>query len=673
MNLSFIWHMHQPDYRDANGVMQMPWVFLHAIKDYYDMPWMMARHSGIKATFNITAPLIEQLKLYYDGAQRYDKFLTLWLSDPYFLEEKDRNWIIKLCKSTQYDTMVKPFERYVELYNQEHFNNSELLDLEILFMLSWCGVYLRTNSTVVKSLIAKQRDYNFDDKNILLDELSNFVSHIFEYYSQLHNDGVISLSTTPLNHPILPLLIDMNNALSANPNTNIPKEHISLADDAKKQVLKAKELFEDTFGFLPSGFWPAEGGVDEKSVALLKECGIKWIATDEEILFRSLNSGDRDNLYVPYNYDGMCMGFRDHYLSDLIGFTYRHQNAHEASNHFMQELSKIERVNPDGSVFVILDGENAWEFFANNGFDFFNALYSDLQNTPWCKTLSMDEVYNLPKKELPFLAAGSWIHGEFNTWVGHSEKTRAWELIYLTKKDYEYHKHSLSDEVKEKINHHFLAAECSDWFWWYGDDHYTEFGGEFDELFRNHLITIYDLMGITPPSDIFIPITKDKSSQKFWLKPQSDISPTINGQRDSFFEWIGAGVIDETKLFSTMDKQRGPVKKMYYGQDDEKIYFSFETNMSKLCKDGAIEFIIEPLGINDTIYFKTENSFVGDLEVKMVCGDWIEIGIDKSEIEDDELSFRFMILQNDRVIQTLPGFGELKIDLGNDYSQNWFI
>ena len=673
MKLSFIWHMHQPDYRDANGVMQMPWVFLHAIKDYYDMPWMMARHEGMKATFNITAPLIKQLKLYYDGATKFDKFLSLWVSEPENLDENSRAWVVKLCKSTQYDTMVKPFDRYVQLYEQEHFNNSELIDLEMMFMLSWCGVYLKQNCDIVKELIAKQRDYSCEDKVFLLDELSKFVSHIFEYYSKLYHDGIISLTTTPLNHPILPLLIDIKTALSANPNTNIPKENISLKDDALKQVEQAKELFEETFGVLPNGFWPAEGAVDEKSVALLKECGIKYIATDEAILFRSLNSDYRDNLYTPYNYNGMCMGFRDHYLSDLIGFTYRHQDAYSASKDFIAELSKIQQNNPEGTVFVILDGENAWEFFKNNGYDFFDALYGNLQNSPWCQSVTMDEVYQLPKKNLPSLSAGSWIHGEFNTWVGHSEKTRGWELIYLTKRDYERHKDNLDEQTKQKISDHFLASECSDWFWWYGDDHYTEFGAEFDELFRNHLISIYDLMGITPPADIFVPIIKDKSAQNFWLKPQSDISPTINGQRDSFFEWIGAGVVDESKLFSTMDKQRGPIKKIYYGQDDDKIYFSFETKMQKFCVKNSMEIIIEPINVRSKIDFKTQNSFVGDLKIDLACGSWLEMSIDKRTIKEDEISFRFEILQDDKVIQTLPGFGELKIDLGNDYSQNWFV
>ena len=666
--------MHQPDYRDANGIIQMPWVFLHAIKDYYDMPWMVASYPGMKATFNITSPLIEQLKLYYHLPHERDKFIALWLKEPSHLNEDERQWIIKLCKSTQFETMVTPFARYIELYQQEqHYNDSELIDLEILFMLSWCGVYLRKNSDIVKNLIAKQREYSSEDKSILLQELSHFVMEIFPYYQELSQEGVISLSTTPLNHPILPLLLDMNNAQKANINTNIPKEPIPLIDDAKMQIEQAKQLFEETFGFVPTGFWPAEGAVDTKSVALLKEAGIRWIATDEEILFKSLNSHDRNKLYHPYDYNDMCIGFRDHYLSDLIGFSYRHQNPQDATKHFIHELKKIEDNNSKDTVFVILDGENAWEFYENNGYDFFNNFYSAFNDLSWCQTLTMDEVYQLDREKMSYLAPGSWIHGSFDTWVGHNEKTRAWELIYLTKREYERHKLNLDDTTKQKIQEHFLAAECSDWFWWYGDDHYTEFGAEFDELFRSHLVNIYDLMQVTPHADIFVPIIKDKSVEAFWLRPQSDISPDINGKHDSFFEWIGCGVIDESKLFSTMDRARGPVNKIYYGQDDEKIYFGFEANTNILCPRSSMRIIIEPINVNGRISFENQKTFFGDLEVHVACESFLEISIDKKFIEVDNISILFEIEEDEKIVQTLPGFGELKIDLGNDYSQNWFI
>ncbi|MBU0632222.1 glycoside hydrolase [bacterium] len=668
-----MWHMHQPDYRNSSGVMQMPWVFLHAIKDYYDMPWMMAQHEGVKATYNITPPLMQQLKLYYQEPQKSDKFLALWAENPAYLEEDDRNWVIKICKSANYETMVIPFVRYKELYIQDHFNNSELIELEILFILSWCGVYLQENNDVVKDLIKRQRDYTYEDKFLLLDELSKFISGIFDYYIKLKNDGVIMISTTPLNHPILPLLMDMNNARIANTATNIPKDYLYLKDDALLQVQRAKELFVETFGFVPEGFWPAEGGVDEKSVELLKSCGIKWIATDEQILFKSLNSNNRKDIYSPYIFNEMCICFRDHYLSDLIGFTYRHTDSREAATNFLKELEKIQNMDPNSTVFVILDGENAWEFFKKNGFDFFDSMYGKLKNSAWCETITMEEVCNLPAKNLTHLAPGSWIHGEFNTWVGHREKTRAWELIYLTKRDYEHHKDSLSQEINEKITEQFLIAECSDWFWWYGDDHFSDFGGEFDELFRSHLIDIYNLINITPPSDLFIPIIENKSAQHFWLKPQSDISPSINGKHDSFFEWIGCGVVDESKIFSTMDKQRGPIKRILYGQDDEKLYFTFEAKTKELGADDSIEIIIDPINVRGKIGVQTQTVFIGDLEVNVAYKNVLEMSIDKSKIDADDINIRFELEKDGMVVQTLPGFGELKIDLGNDYSHNWFV
>jgi alpha-amylase/alpha-mannosidase (GH57 family) len=670
--------MHQPDYRDASGVMQMPWVFLHAIKDYYDMPWMLSRHEGLKATFNITPPLIEQIKLYYDEPQKHDRFLNLWLDDPSNLQERDHKWMIKICKSTPFDTMVAPISSYRFLYQKEHFSNDELRDLQMLFMLSWCGVYLRSHNSLVDTLLKKERNYNQEDKHLLLGELSNFIKTLFPYYSQLHKEDVISISTTPLNHPILPLLMDMENAVRANPSTNIPKHHIPLEDDAKMQVLRAKKLFIETFGFEPEGFWPAEGAVDKKSVALLKECGIKWIATDEAILFKSLNNSNRDNLYYPYDYKGMCMGFRDHGLSDLIGFTYRFWEEQKTAEHFMDSLIPINNSNSQSTVFVILDGENAWEFFKNNAFDFFDALYTKIKNTPWCKTVHMDDVAKLRAKTLLDLSPGSWIHGEFNTWVGHPEKTRGWELIYLTKRDYDHHKESLSEDVKAEITSHFLSAECSDWFWWYGDDHFTEFGEEFDTLFRSHLIHIYDLMKIAPPSDLFKPIIANKSSQNFHLQPQAPISPTTNGFHDSFFEWIGCGVVDESKAFSTMDRVRGPVNKIYYGQDDENIYFAFDADISKFYDCDKMNIIIEPIGFNHVIELnKYKNShsveIFNDIEISISCGKWLEMRISKSHLSEEKLQFRFELSQKNIVTQTLPGFGELELDLSTDYSENWFV
>jgi len=668
-----MWHMHQPDYRNKEGIMQMPWVFLHAIKDYYDMPWILSQYENIHATFNITPPLIEQLKLYYKNPQISDKFFSLWLQNPSSLRIEERKWLVKICKSSQFDTMVKGLPRYEELYKQEILSDDALLDLEVLFLLSWCGNYLRRNNAYVKSLLQKQSNYTDEHKRELLEELSKFIGGIWKFYKELYDKKRITISTTPFYHPILPLLLDMQNAKRANVHTQVPQNYKFLEEDARLQIVKAKDLFFETFGFTTDVFWPAEGAVDTKSVALLKSLGVNFIATDEAILYKSLNAQSKDLIYSPYNYKDMLLGFRDHRLSDLIGFEYRYKEANEAVQNFMSELESIQNRDNDATVFVILDGENAWEFYKHNGFDFFASLYGMLEKTSWCKTLTIDEVKNLPSRELVNLAPGSWINGSFDTWVGEYEKTRAWELLFLTKKDYENHKASLSDAKKIKIRDNFLQAECSDWFWWYGSDHYTDFSVEFDAIFRKHLIDIYNLIGISVPNNLYLPINKKQSSTKFWIEPQSKITPKIDGTRDSFFEWMGSGIIDESRLSSTMQTNTQLIKKIYYGQDDNKLYFAFEGDVKELCKNGMITIAIDPLGISSEISLHQEELIVQNIVINLACKEQLDISIAKQKIAQKKIWLRFEIKDGSGFVQTLPGWGELEIDLQDDYEKNWFI
>lgn len=681
LQLCFLWHMHQPDYRDADGIIQMPWVFLHAIKDYYDMPWMLARHSGLKATFNITPPLIEQIHLYSSSHDiaLHDRFFQLWLKNPSDLHEADRQWMIKTCKSIPYDTMVKPIAPYQKLFHLDDYDDQQLCDMEVWFVLAWCGIYLRTHNEMVKQMLHSHGGFDCGDKRQLLDTLISFIKTIFPYYAKLQNEGVISLSTTPFNHPILPLLIDMENASAAHPGTNIPDHPLSLKEDAKLQISKAQELFKTTFGHDAIGFWPAEGAVDEKSLGLYRDAGLKWVATDEAILFKSLHSENREHLYHPYRFKDVTIGFRDHGLSDLIGFTYRFWEAEKAADHFVSTLHTLRDPDQLRTLFVILDGENAWEFYDNNAFDFFDALYEKLSQNPWCEMIGMDEIATQEAKELSRLAPGSWIHGEFNTWVGHDEKTRGWELIYLTRRDYEHHKEMLDDGTKESIMHHFLAAECSDWFWWYGDDHHTEFALEFDELFRSHLLAIYNLMRVSPPSDLFMPIISSRSGEDFLIQPKSPIEATINGEHNSFFEWVGSGVVDETKLFTTMDRVRGPIEKIRFGENGHKIFCAFEGDMKSLQKCDSMNIIVEPMGALfeiplDPFCNKSKKTLESKgIEMEIACSEWLELCMDFHSVENREVQLRVEIKRDGIITQTLPGYGELEIKLGSTYAENWFI
>lgn len=671
LNLCFFWHMHQPDYRGSDGVMSMPWVFLHAIKDYYEMPWLLSQYKDLKATFNITAPLIEQLNLYTDPLKN-DYFLSLWERDPSILDDEERVWLIKTCKSTQYETMIKPIEHFSFLYHKEELSVEELIDFEMLFMLSWCGNYLRHENTLVKILFQKEKGFTQTDKAQLLQVLCDFVSTILPFYARLQKEGVISLSTTPYNHPILPLLLDMENAKRANEHTTLPDNPMSLREDAIEQVERSITLYEKTFGTTATGFWPAEGAVDEESVNIYKECGLSWIATDEAILFRSLDDDTRANLYKPYDYNGMTIGFRDHGLSDLIGFNYRFKSGHDASEHFMQVVEPIAHTQEDATLFVILDGENAWEFFENNAYDFFTALYERFSNTTWCKTVTMDEVSKLENKDiLEKLSPGSWIHGNFDTWSGHSEKNRAWELIYQTRRDVDNYVGEISKEVAEEIKFHFLASECSDWFWWYGDDHVTEFGLEFDALFREHLIRIYHLLHVQPPSDLFIPIIAHKSAVSFLVKPQTSISPLIDGKNSSFFEWLGSGSVDESKLYSTMDRVRGPIEKIHYGHDHNTLFLAFEGQIDSLeSSTQSLQVIIEETG--EHLSFSMEKPYQ-DEYTKFAIGERLEISLARKHFKNNTtVHLRFEIIRGNDIIQTMPGYGALYVDMDETYANNWF-
>ena len=672
LNLCFFWHMHQPDYRGSDGVMSMPWVFLHAIKDYYEMPWLLSRHKGLKATFNITPPLIEQLNLYKDPLKN-DYFLSLWQMHPSKLDNEQRNWLIKTCKSTQYETMIKPIEHFSTLYSKDELSDDELIDFEVVFMLAWCGNYLRQQNALIKELFVKEKDFTQNDKSQLLNALCSFVETILPFYARLQEEGVISLSTTPYNHPILPLLLDMQNAKRANEHTTLPENPMSMRADAIEQVERSIALYEETFGTKPKGFWPAEGAVDEESVQIYKERGLSWIATDEAILFRSLEDNTRANLYKPYTYKGMSIGFRDHGLSDLIGFNYRFKSGYDASEHFMQVVEPIAKEHDNATLFVILDGENAWEFFENNAYDFFTALYQRFDATPWCKTVTMDEVSTLKDAgELQQLAPGSWIHGNFDTWSGHSEKNRAWELIYQTRRDVDNFTGTIAPDIAEKVRFHFLASQCSDWFWWYGDDHVTEFGLEFDTLFREHLISIYRLLKMQPPSDLFEPIISHKSSVSFLLKPQASICPAIDGKNSSFFGWLGSGSVDESKLFSTMDRVRGPIEKIHYGHNDNTLFLAFEGEMASLEMSGLqLQVTIEETG--EHLLFTMDRAY-DDKGAQLAIAERIELALSRSHFkEHSAVHLRFEILQGNDIIQTMPGYGALFVDLDETYAENWFV
>ena len=611
----------------------MPWVFLHSIKDYYDMPWIASKMDA-KVTFNLTPTLLEQILLYKKGAS-VDRFLYLLLQK----EPENREFILKVCKSTQ-PVMRQGFVRYEELYEKEELSTQELLDFEVLFLLCWCGNFLRENNPLVQKLIAKERNFTYEEKVSLIDELLAFVATIIPFYAKLYRAKKIDLSTTPYYHPIVPLLLDVSVAKEADPNIELPHNPISLRDDAKRHIQKAIDLFTKLFGSPPKGFWPAEGAVDAKSVALYKEFGIEWIATDEAIAKRS----GQTNIYTPCTYQDMTIFFRDHTLSDLIGFTYKNIEAKEAVEDFAHRIEGID----EKLVCIIVDGENAWEYYPQNGYPFLSKLYSTLAKTT--HFIRMSDAKRLKAATMQKLSPGSWIYANFNTWIGDEEKNRAWELLFATKREV-----LRIGKEDPQIAQHFLKAECSDWFWWYGKGHYTEYAKEFDELYRSHLITIYHLLGLPHPKALDIPIIGAHSLQTFINKPKNYIYPVIDGKVTSFFEWLDAGFIDE-RGGGTMQNVSNIIQAIYYGQNEEYFFLRLDGDMQTL-KNATIH-----------IYFEQQ-----DLPCTIAIDKIAEIAIDKRSFSKLQGVIEIAIEKNGKIVQMLPSLTQLVVDLNEDYTKNWFI
>lgn len=680
--------MHQPYYKDnLSNTTLMPWVFLHAIKDYYDMPWYLEKYPNIKATFNLVPSLIVQIDEYIN-AKANDKLINIIRKDVSVLKLEELKFLEEFLFLSNKKNMIKPLTRYHELllkYKAEsktlnNFTHEELNELEVLFLLSWCGNFLRENSNLIKALLNQGRGYSHEQKNLLLDELYSFLSQIIPYYKKLAEKKQIAISTTPFYHPILPLLLDRNSAKDAKKDVILPNSFENYEDFASLQVTKAIDFFKEKFDYAPNGFWPSEGSVSMKTIDLLSSNGVNWIATDEEILFKSLNNFNKEILYKPYTIKSkeqkVNLFFRDKYLSDLIGFEFSKKEPKEAAQDFISHLRNIYLNAKDSSlVSVILDGENAWEFYSNNAKEFFDYLYQLLSEQEWCETVLFDEIESLPleSESLESLSTGSWINGNFDIWIGSSEKNKAWQLLDSTKQEYIQTKKTLDIHTIEKIEEEFLIALGSDWFWWYGDDHFTELNHQFDEQFRAHLKNIYELMNKEVSSEIFIPIIKKTKKRGSNIKPKDFISPLVDGNMSNFFEWLNSGFVDIKKEYSTMDSSSSLIEALYYGKDKfNNLYLYFKGN--KL--EGINENLVMHLSLNNQEFSfdikKGKSSIIqNNIDFNLAYDRGIEIKV--IDFKDEKIDFLFELFIGEKKIQKFPLYDNEILDFEDFNLRSWYI
>ncbi len=681
--------MHQPYYRDdQSGEIVMPWVFLHAIKDYYDMLWYLERVPGIKATFNLVPSLLVQLKA-YESFEVRDKLLIALRKKVDRLRDDERIYLAEYLFFANVERMIKPLPRYFSLYRKKMacesdeeasalFDDEEFLDLEVLFLLSWCGPYLRTHDPIVKTLLQKGERFTESEKISLLRQLGDFIKTIVPYYRKMMEKGRIEISTTPFNHPISPLLLDIKNAQKADPDIPLPDVKGNLADDAHEQIRRAIAYYTRCFGREPAGFWPAEGAVSYEFLDILADYGLEWAASDEEILYKTIKKDTKAAIYrrnrLHLKKRSLSLFFRDHALSDLIGFTYSGWEAESAVEDFVRRIETIHESGEENSqISVILDGENAWEYYPDNASHFFDLLYRRLAELPWCETATMSESAQdetIPEFELFSLEPGSWIGGNFDIWIGHPEKNRAWEWIYRTKADYQKCESRLDETKRKRILKEFLIAESSDWFWWYGDDHHTVQKETFDALFRKHLINIYHLMEQPPPQALFAPILTTKSGPKtpFLKEPVSRITPRIDGKITTFFEWMGAGEMDLPRELSAMNTEEFPIEKVLFGWDESYAYFAFVGTPDALSKNSWIELPLPDRTLHFDIDAK-ERRKTDDILYE--SGTIFELRIPKERVWDKAISFRLM--RKEGILQQIPLYSKLTLKETDHLEKHWFV
>jgi alpha-amylase/alpha-mannosidase (GH57 family) len=506
--------MHQPYYKNLlTQEAGMPWVRLHGTKDYLDMVEILAKYPLIHQTFNLVPSLLEQIEDYTNRTLK-DRFLELSFKPAKELTGQEKDFILKNFFSISKEGVISVHPRYYELYlknlSGKDFTEQDYLDLQLWFNLAWIDPYFRA-APELKNIIEKARFFSEEDKRVVLDKQIEILENIIPVYKKFMASGQIEITTTPYYHPILPLLYNTNIAKEANPRTVLPKVKFAYPEDAKAQIEEAVKFHENKFGSSPSGMWPSEESVSEHILPLLIQAGLDWIVADEAILFKSLKKKKRDTklLYQPHllarEEGNLNIVFRDRNLSDIIGFVYYSWKAESAVADLMKHLENIALAfkGEDILVTIAMDGENAWEYYPNDGHDFLELLYQRLSESQVIKTTTISEYLKKfpPRSQIKRLAAGSWIYAEFGKWIGNPYKVRAWEVLAEARQELDDPELKIQGPQRELALKQIYIAEGSDWFWWYGEDH-----DDFDKLFRLHLSNFYTIIGKDIPDYLKRPL-----------------------------------------------------------------------------------------------------------------------------------------------------------------------
>ncbi|MBE7461755.1 MAG: glycoside hydrolase [Zoogloeaceae bacterium] len=535
LELIFLWHMHQPDYRDfASGEFRRPWTYLHAFKDYTDMAAHLENHPRVRAVVNFVPVLLDQIEDYArqfeTGAFRDPLLRLLARENLDGMDEAERGLVLSCCFPGNHQRMVAPYPRYERLQKlhqlldgqggaPRYLSGAYFADVLVWYHLVWAGETEMRRQPALAELMSKGEGFTFQDRQRLMALMGEILRGLIPRYRALAERGQIELSATPYSHPLAPLLLDLASAREAQPDLPLPHAHYYPGGRSRveAQIAAAADSHARRFGTRPAGMWPAEGAVSAALLQLLADGGCRWAASSQGVLANS--GGTAADCYRPWHLavlPELTLFFRDERLSDLIGFEYAKWHGRDAAQHFVDQLAHIRDDAAEGEtplVCVMLDGENAWEHYPYNAYYFFNDLYELIAAQDWIETTTFsDWLARHPGQAaaLPRLTAGSWVYGSFSTWIGDPDKNRAWDLLCTAKQAYDFVMESgrLDEAARAAAEAQLAACESSDWFWWFGDYNPPETVKSFDALFRANLARLYRLIGIAEPPELSIPVSR---------------------------------------------------------------------------------------------------------------------------------------------------------------------
>src|SRR5215469_5829079 len=626
VHLVLLWHMHQPQYRDpATHRYILPWTRLHSLKDYWGMVRVLEPTPEVHATFNVVPSLATQIEEYASGE----------FNDPWFdaafkpageLTVAEKHEILHRAFQLNHEQLMTRWPRFVELFKwsqrlgndraSEQFGAHDWRDLQLLSQLAWMDEEYLANDPVVSSLARQGSNFSEQDKEGLRAKQAELLKRVLAEYRGAADRGQVEISTTPFYHPILPLLCDSQVARVANPHSPSLTPAFRFSEDAKEQLARAQSYHSKLFGKVPQGLWPSEGSVSDEVLGIAAELGFRWFATDEGVLGRTRNIGfwrDADGvpenaaeLYSPWKFRiggrEIYGFFRDHYLSDLIGFVYSRMGAAEAAEDFHRRLRLIgDRAHwgRPATVAVILDGENAWEYYPGNGREFLRQLYGRIARDPEIRALTATEAIAEAGDvgTLEGIFPASWINANFDIWIGHSQDIRAWELLRDAREVYAkvqaeetggHNKNSAKIDLPQAYEA-LLAAEGSDWCWWYGPENSSSTDAEFDELYRKHLTEVYTALGLDTPPKVNEPIKHAVAVAQ--VAPPTDwLRVRVDGRVSSYFEWLGAGYYSNSRRGGAMYGQMQFIGEIFYGFNQEHLFVRIDSLRESFAELKNCEF-----------------------------------------------------------------------------------